>query len=87
MEFYNSFGNILFWSALLDPAVQQAQLLPGAENHNSFWIHISKIWDGLDAKAFEGFYKSSQVCSAEYEQNCCAKLLVPLCFNFMFDFQ
>ncbi len=34
-----------------------------AESHNSVQKHVVTNWDGLDAKAFAGIYKSKWVCS------------------------
>ncbi len=34
-----------------------------AETRNSFQKHVVRNWDGLDAKAFAGIYKSDWVCS------------------------
>ncbi len=34
------------------------------EIYNSFQKHLVGNWDGADAKAFSGIYKSNWVCSA-----------------------
>jgi hypothetical protein len=42
------------------------------ESYNSVQKHVVRNWDGPDAKAFAGIYKSNWVCSVfmdEYEQH------------------
>ena len=39
------------------------------EIYNSVQKHVVRNWDGPDAKAFAGIYKSNWVCSAAVKEN------------------
>jgi hypothetical protein len=48
----------LYW-----PATTAASPQLTTEIYNSVEKHVVRNWDGPDAKAFEGIYKSNWVCS------------------------
>ncbi len=43
--------------------IQPSREVFAAEIYNSVWKHVVRNWDGPDAKAFAGIYKSNWVCS------------------------